>query len=265
MGSAWRRRAGKIAFRPSGDHGWEKRRQERKRGNSSGQKGSIGGQSPRVWGSIWKATLCLALYCTPCCFNQWQACSQSLEQKWLFFIVLLLAQRFLLHYTPALLTKSLKSGTALSALSESRGNVFTRSLGKGPICSWWFDTLLAPAPYFFFLISQHGTIRVLKPAVWSYSLKQNSLHHLKSIWVPNRERIRPQKADYTETGDENFMKQVLPPWCYTLCNLSPGSYCPHFPQTQECWRVSCHFFSDSFYNLNSCFFFVKGHCKMRHL
>lgn len=130
--------------------GEKKGGKRRKRGNSSGQKGSIGGQSLRVWGSIWKATLCLALYCTPCCFNQWQACSQSLEQKWLFFIVLLLAQRFLLHYTPALLTKSLKSGAALSALSKSRGNVFTCSAGKGPICSWWFDTLLAPALHFFF-------------------------------------------------------------------------------------------------------------------
>ena len=109
-----RQRAGKL-FLPSGD--WE-REGKGERGNSGRQKGPIGGQSLRVWGSIWKATLCLALYCTPCCFNQWQACSQSLEQQWLFLIVSLLLPLFLLHYTPTLLTKSLKSCAALSGLSE---------------------------------------------------------------------------------------------------------------------------------------------------
>lgn len=73
------------------------------------------GERPNWWSepegpeSIWKATLCLALYCTPCCFNQWQACSQSLEQEWLFLIVSLLLPLFLLHYTPTLPTNSLKS------------------------------------------------------------------------------------------------------------------------------------------------------------
>lgn len=62
----------------------------RKGGNSGRQKGPIGGQSLRVRGSIWKGTLCLALYCTPCCFNQWQACSQGLQQQWLFLVVSLL-------------------------------------------------------------------------------------------------------------------------------------------------------------------------------
>lgn len=69
-------------------------RERRKGGNSGRQKGPIGGQSLRVRGSIWKATLCLALYCTPCCFNQWQACSQSLEQQWLLPIVSLQTQTF---------------------------------------------------------------------------------------------------------------------------------------------------------------------------
>lgn len=114
-----RQRAGKL-FLPSGDRGREKGKQRGERGNSSRQKGPIGGQSLRVWGSIWKATLCLALYCTPCCFNQWQACSQSLEQQWLFLIVSVLPPLFLLHYTPTLLTKSLKSCAALSGLSGSR-------------------------------------------------------------------------------------------------------------------------------------------------
>lgn len=116
-----RQRAGKL-FLPSGDRGREKGKQRGERGNSGRQKGPIGGQSLRVRGSIWKATLCLALYCTPCCFNQWQACSQSLEQKWLFLIVSLLLPLFLLHYTPTLLIKSLKSCAALSGLSGSRGS-----------------------------------------------------------------------------------------------------------------------------------------------
>ena len=114
-----RQRAGKL-FLPSGDG--EKGKQKGERGNSGRQKGPIGGQSLRVLGSIWKATLCLALYCTPCCFNQWQACSQCLEQQWLFLIVSLLLPLFLLHYTPTLLTKSLKSCAALSTLFESRGS-----------------------------------------------------------------------------------------------------------------------------------------------
>lgn len=110
-----RQRAGKL-FLPSGDRGIEKGRKE-ERGNSSRQKGPIGGQSLRVRGSIWKATLCLALYCTPCCFNQWQACSQSLKLQWLFLIVIALLPLFLLHYAPARLTKSLRSCAA--ALSRS--------------------------------------------------------------------------------------------------------------------------------------------------
>lgn len=91
-----------------------------KRGRSGRREGPIGGRSLRVWGSIWKATLCLALYCTPCCFNQWQACSQSLEQRRLFFIVSLLPPFFLLHYTLTFLTKSPKSCTPLSSLHRSQ-------------------------------------------------------------------------------------------------------------------------------------------------
>lgn len=94
-------------------------KQKGDRGNSGRQKGPIGGQTLRVWRSIWKATLCLALYCTPCCFNQWQACSQSLEQQCLFLIVSLRLPLFLLHYTPALLTKSLQSCAALPGLYGS--------------------------------------------------------------------------------------------------------------------------------------------------
>lgn len=97
-----------------GTEGERRGSRKEKRGNSGRQRGPIGGQSLRVRGSIWKETLCLALYCTPCCFNQWQACSQSLEQQWLFLIVWLLLPLFLLHYTPTLLTKSLKSCAALS-------------------------------------------------------------------------------------------------------------------------------------------------------
>lgn len=121
--AAERQRAGKL-FLPSGDPGREKEKQEGERGNIGRKKASIGGQSLRVWGSIWKATLCLALYCTPCCFNQWQACSQSLEQQRLFLIVSLLLRRFLLHYAPTLFTKSLKSYAALSGLREA--NVLRR-------------------------------------------------------------------------------------------------------------------------------------------
>lgn len=108
-------------FLPSGDRGREKGKQKGDRGNSGRQTGPIGGQTLRVLGSIWKATLCLALYCTPCCFNQWQACSQSLEQQCLFLIVSLLLSLFLLHYTQTLLTKSLKSCAALSGLYGSCG------------------------------------------------------------------------------------------------------------------------------------------------
>lgn len=109
-----RQRAGKL-FLPSGDRGREKGEAERRKGGNSGRQ-----QRPNWWpepkgpGSIWKATLCLALYCTPCCFNQWQACSQSLEQQRLFLIVSLLLPLLLLHYTATLLTKSLKSCAALS-------------------------------------------------------------------------------------------------------------------------------------------------------
>lgn len=114
-----RQRAGKL-FSPSGDRGREKAKLKGDGGSSGSRKGPIGGQSLRVWGAIWKATLCLALYCTPCCFNQWQACSQSLEQQCLFFIVCLLPLFFLLHYTLTLLTKSPKSRTALSSLAGSQ-------------------------------------------------------------------------------------------------------------------------------------------------
>lgn len=114
-----RQRAGKL-FSPSGDQGREKGKLRRERGSSGSRKGPIGGQSLRVWGSIWKATLCLALYCTPCCFNQWQACSQSLQQQCLFFIVSLLPLFFLLHYTLTFLTKSPKSLAALYSLRGSQ-------------------------------------------------------------------------------------------------------------------------------------------------
>lgn len=106
----------KIVFTIWGPRDREGEAERRKKGNSSRQKGPIGGQSLRVRGSIWKATLCLALYCTPCCFNQWQACSQSLELQWLFLIVILLLPLFLLHYTPARLTKPPKSCAALPGL-----------------------------------------------------------------------------------------------------------------------------------------------------
>lgn len=102
------------------DQGREKLKLKRDRGRRGRREGPIGGQSLRVWGSIWKATLCLALYCTPCCFNQWQACSQSLEQRRLFFIVSLLPPFFLLHYTLTFLTKSPKSCTPLSRLHRSQ-------------------------------------------------------------------------------------------------------------------------------------------------
>lgn len=118
--AAERDRGLENCFYHLGTGGERRGSRKEKRGNSGRQKGPIGGQSLRVRGSIWKATLCLALYCTPCCFNQWQACSQSLEQKWLFLIVSLLLPLFLLHYTPTLLTKSLKSCAALSGLSGSR-------------------------------------------------------------------------------------------------------------------------------------------------
>lgn len=110
-----RQRARKL-FSPSGDQGRDKGKLKGDRGSSGRREGPIGGQSLRVWGSIWKATLCLALYCTPCCFNQWQACSQSLEQQCLFFNVSLLPPFFLLHYILTFLTKSPKSCTPLSCL-----------------------------------------------------------------------------------------------------------------------------------------------------
>lgn len=94
-----RQRAGKL-FLPSGDWGEERRGRREEIGGTAAHThtqpcthtGPIGGQTLRVLGSIWKATLCLALYCTPCCFNQWQACSQGLEQRQqrLFLIVSLL-------------------------------------------------------------------------------------------------------------------------------------------------------------------------------
>lgn len=92
-----RQRAGKL-FLPSGDRGEERRGRKEEIGGAAAHThpcthtGPIGGQTLRVSGSIWKATLCLALYCTPCCFNQWQACSQGLEQQQqrLFLIVSLL-------------------------------------------------------------------------------------------------------------------------------------------------------------------------------
>lgn len=89
-------------------------------GAAAAWKGPIGGQSLRVWGSIWKATLCRALYCTPCCFNQWQACSQSLEQPRLFFIVSLLPPFFLLHYILTFLSKPPKSRPPLPSLGRRR-------------------------------------------------------------------------------------------------------------------------------------------------
>lgn len=117
--TAVRQRAGKL-FLPSGDRGTEKGKKKGDRENSGKEKGPIGGQALRVWGSIWKATLCLALYCTPCCFNQWQACSQSLKQQYLFLLVSLVPSLFLLHYTTTLLLKSLKSCTALGGLYRSQ-------------------------------------------------------------------------------------------------------------------------------------------------
>lgn len=104
-----RQRPGKL-FLPSGDRGEAGKEKGR---TAVDRKAPIGGQSLRVRGSIWKATLCRALYCTPCCFNQWQACSQSLEQQWLPTIVSLLPKLFLLHYAAALLTESLKHSAAL--------------------------------------------------------------------------------------------------------------------------------------------------------
>lgn len=114
-----RPRAGKL-FSPSGVRGRGKGTLKRDRGSRGRRKGPIGGQGLRVRGSIWKATLCRALYCTPCCFNQWQACSQSLEQHCLFFIVSLPPLFFLLRYTLTFLTKPPKSCAALSSPCRSQ-------------------------------------------------------------------------------------------------------------------------------------------------
>ena len=84
-----RQRAGKL-FLPSGDQGREKGKQEGGKGEQRQTERPNWWPQPKGSGSIWKATL----YCTPCCFNQWQACSQSLEQQWLFLIGLAATSTF---------------------------------------------------------------------------------------------------------------------------------------------------------------------------
>lgn len=79
--------------------------------------GPIGSQTLRVSGSIWKATLCLALYCTPCCFNQWQACSQSLERP----SSSLSLSHCYLHFSPHHCTATLSAESPKSRTAIPKG------------------------------------------------------------------------------------------------------------------------------------------------